>query len=248
MNWFYRGNPTCAHPHAGDGSQPPVVIARELTVRYPEMTKAVLAGVACEFQPGSHTALVGPNGAGKSTFLKAIAGLLKPISGTLTVFECPAHHCHPYTCYLPQRSQIDWNFPSTVRDLVLTGAYVHLGWFRHPGKAEGQRVDEALDQLQLTSLAGRQIAQLSGGQQQRALLARAWVHDARLYLLDEPFSGIDTETVQVMSRVMNRLVKEGKTLITSLHAWEDLPLEIDQVIHLDDGRLISVENPQPGPA
>jgi manganese/zinc/iron transport system ATP- binding protein len=232
----------CDHHEDHQGAAA-VLSARGVSVRFPDATEPAIQELDCDLAPGTHSALVGPNGSGKSTFLKTAAGLLRPFAGEIIVFDCPAHHCHPSSCYLPQRSDIDWNFPISVRHMIRTGSYVHLGWFRRPGVRETRRVDAAMEQLQLAALGDRQIAQLSGGQQQRVLLARALVHDAQLYLLDEPFTGLDQETMDILSRAIARMKAEGRTLLTSIHAWEQLPLHFDQTIHLQAGRRVYPNGP-----
>lgn len=233
---LYRGSPECAHHHDAEGNAW-VVQSEDLTIQFPDAAEPALHRLSCSFAPATHSALIGPNGAGKSTFLKAAAGLLPAQSGSLTVFDCPAIHCHPSTCYLPQRSNIDWEFPITVEQMILTGSYIHLGWLKRPGRKEKEQVQQAVERLHLTDLTQRRLCQLSGGQQQRVLLARALVHDAQLYLLDEPFTGLDSATMEILSEVIGELRAEGRTLITSIHTWEHLPIEFDQMIYLQDGRI-----------
>ncbi len=232
----YRGSPRCATEHE-DAHTGPVVEARNLELRYPDLPMPAIRGVDFALNNGTHTVLVGPNGSGKSTLLKAAAGLLKPAQGALTVFGCPAHHCHASTCYLPQRSHVDWGFPMTLRQLVLTGSYVHLGWFARPAKPQRERAANAMRRLGLETLAERKIDQLSGGQQQRALLARALLHDAELYLLDEPFNGIDAETLDVLAAVLQALVDQGGTVLTSTHHADEVPIHFDHILHLEAGRI-----------
>ncbi len=211
--------------------------ARELSVRYPGADRLALQGVDLEVPMGARVALVGPNGAGKSTLLKATAGVLPITSGQLTVFGVHVGAFPHRVAYLAQRSELDWHFPISVRRLVLTGRYPHLGWLRWPTREDWRRVDEALDRLGLRDLAERQIGELSGGQQQRALLARALAQDADLLLLDEPLNAVDAATREVMASVLHELNREGKTVIVATHELDRLQSEFDDALFLVDGRV-----------
>jgi manganese/zinc/iron transport system ATP- binding protein len=156
----------------------PAVEITGLDVPPPDQRRLALEGVSLRVPDGARIALVGPNGAGKSTLLKAIAGLLKPKAGEIRVYGMPVGTCRHRVAYLPQRGEIDWAFPITVRGMVTMGRFVHLGWLRRPGPEDRSIVEAELARLGLTDLAERQIGQLSGGQQQRLLLARALVQRA----------------------------------------------------------------------
>jgi ABC-type Mn2+/Zn2+ transport system ATPase subunit len=149
----------------------PALQVRRLSVAYPRSSTLALDEVCLRVPVGARVALVGPNGAGKSTLLKAIAGLLRIHSGEIRVHGHPVGGCHHWLAYLPQRGEVDWRFPISVRKLVLTGRYVHLGWLRRPSRQDRAIVAEVLERLGLSILADRPIGQLSVGQQQRALLA-----------------------------------------------------------------------------
>jgi manganese/zinc/iron transport system ATP- binding protein len=168
--------------------------------------------------------------------LKAAAGLLPVHAGAIFIYGQPVGACHHRVAYLPQRSQIDWKFPISVRRLVLTGRYVHLGWLRHPGAQDKQIVSTILDKLGLTLLAERQIDQLSGGQQQRALLARALAQEADLLLLDEPLNAVDADTRLVVSGVLAELQQQGKTILVATHDLGQLEKDFDGAIYLQEGR------------
>jgi manganese/zinc/iron transport system ATP- binding protein len=187
---------------------------------------------------GAQVALVGPNGAGKSTLLKAVAGLLPVREGTIAIYGNPVGACHHRVAYLPQRGEIDWRFPVSLRRLVLTGRYVHLGWFRRPGKADEAIAESMIAELGLSDLADRQIGQLSGGQQQRALLARALAQQADLLLLDEPLNAVDADTRAIISEVLKRLQAQGKTVVAATHDLGRLEADFDGAMYLAEGREV----------
>src|SRR5690554_7651046 len=161
----------------------------DLTVAYQE--KPVLWDVDLDVPQGVLMAIVGPNGAGKTTMLKAILGLLTPAAGHVSIFGRPYREQRRLVGYVPQRGSVDWDFPTSVLDVVMMGNYGKLGWFRRPGARDRRLALEALEQVGIADLADRQISQLSGGQQQRTFLARALVQDAQLYFMDEPFAAVD---------------------------------------------------------
>ena len=139
-------------------------------------------------------AIVGPNGAGKSTMLKAILNLIPKAAGDIKIYGKPYTKARHLVGYVPQRGSVDWDFPTSVLDVVLMGLYHKVGWFKRPGKEEQVLAMEALEQVGIAHLAQRQISQLSGGQQQRTFLARALVQDAQIYFMDEPFAAVDAVT------------------------------------------------------
>jgi ABC-type Mn2+/Zn2+ transport system ATPase subunit len=234
--WPYSGR---AHRHPILGSC--ALHVRNLLVHYATANRPAVAGIDLEVHSGQRVALVGHNGAGKSTLLKAAAGLVKAQSGTITVYGNPVGACHHRTAYLPQRADIDWHFPITAADLVMTGRYVHLGWFRRPGKEDSQRVRSAFEQLGISDLASRQIAQLSGGQQQRVLLARALVQEASLFLLDEPLNAVDESTRSVVDQVLAEHARRGGSVLMSTHDLGRLAESFDLAVYLVDGRIERIE-------
>ncbi|MFN3706576.1 MAG: metal ABC transporter ATP-binding protein [Thermoflexales bacterium] len=217
----------------------PALAAHGVTVRYPGAARAALDGLDLVTPRGARVALVGPNGAGKSTLLKAIAGLLPVAAGSLLVFGAPVGAFRHRVAYLAQRGELDWHFPISVRRLVLTGRYPHLGWLRWPTRADWRRADEALERLQLLDLAERQIGELSGGQQQRALLARALAQEADLLLLDEPLNAVDAATREVVSAVLRDLQRQGRTVIVATHDLDRLQADFDDALFLMDGRVVA---------
>jgi ABC-type Mn2+/Zn2+ transport system ATPase subunit len=215
------------------------VSVRDLSVSMPGNDHLALDGVSLTVPIGSRVALVGPNGAGKSTLLKSIVGLLRPLSGSIRVYGMEVGSCYHRVAYLPQRSEIDWRFPMTVRRLVEAGRYVHLGWLRRPGPEDRTLVAREISRLRLDDLADRQIGQLPGGQQQRALLARALVQGAELLLLDEPMNAVDAETRSILTGVLDDLRAEGKTAIIATHDIGRLESEFDAVLFLADGKEVT---------
>lgn len=187
----------------------------DLTVAY--RGKPVLWDIDLELPEGKLIAIIGPNGAGKSTLLKAILDLVPRTSGLVKVFGKKYRHQRKMVGYVPQRGSVDWDFPTTTLDIVMMGMYGKLGWIRRPGKKERETALNALEKVGMANFADRQIGQLSGGQQQRVFLARALVQDARLYLLDEPFSGVDASTEKAIVQLLKELKRDGKTVVCVHH-------------------------------
>lgn len=178
-------------------------------------------------------ALVGPNGAGKSTLLKAILGLLPRAAGTVEVFGKPYEKSRSLVGYVPQRGSVDWDFPTTVIDVVTMGLYGRLGLLRKPGRRERELAMHALEQVQLQEFAHRQISQLSGGQQQRTFLARALVQDAELYLMDEPFAAVDAVTERSIVTILKELKERNKTVLVVHHDLQTVREYFDWVTLLN---------------
>ena len=190
----------------------------DLTVAYDK--KPVLYGIDVRIEPGQLVGIMGPNGAGKSTLIKAIMGLLKPASGWIQIFGESNISQRNRIAYVPQRREVDWDFPVTVMDVVLMGRYGHLGLFKRPGKKDLQIALDSLEKVNMIPFADRQISNLSGGQQQRVFLARALAQQSDLYLMDEPFVGVDAATESTIIDLLQELRSEGKTLLVVHH---DLP-------------------------
>lgn len=188
---------------------------RGLTVSYGD--KPAVFSVDATFPAGQMSAIIGPNGAGKSTLLKAALGLIPTLSGQVTVFGLPIDHARDRIAYVPQRASVDWDFPTTVIDVVLMGRYRRLGLFGRISRAEQALAMEALARVGMDGFASRQIGQLSGGQQQRVFLARALAQQADLYVLDEPFAGVDAATERAIIEVLKDLKKQGRSVIAVHH-------------------------------
>jgi len=209
----------------------------DLTVAYHE--KPVLWDVDLTVPPGVLMAIVGPNGAGKTTLIKAILGLLKPVAGQVTIFGQPYRDQRQKVGYVPQRGSVDWDFPTSVLDVVMMGRYGSLGWVRRPGSAERVAALDALAKVGMDALADRQISQLSGGQQQRVFLARALVQDADVYLMDEPFQGVDATTERAIIALLRDLRASGKTVVAVHHDLQTVPEYFDWVTLMNVRRVAS---------
>jgi len=215
----------CAH----HGHHHELVIDK-LTVSYRRVL--ALQDVSLATSCGNRVALIGPNGAGKSTLLKAIAGLVPRDSGTIRWRGTAVKKWSREFAYLPQREEVDWSFPITVRGLVEMGRYPQTGWWRKFSDADKNAVDLALESLALTSLQNRQIRELSGGQQQRAFLARALAQEAHVLLLDEPFTGLDRNASQLLGDLLHQLAHEGRLIIASHHDMNTVPKLFDEALVL----------------
>jgi manganese/zinc/iron transport system ATP- binding protein len=209
----------------------PAVAVRGLTVTYRDAP--VLRDVDVTIPQGTLTAIIGPNGAGKSTLLKAILGLVPVAAGSIAILGDDLARRRRLVGYVPQRGSADWTFPTSALDVVTMGTYGRLGWFRRPGRVERERALAALDQVGMADFAGRQISQLSGGQQQRVFLARALVQDAELYLMDEPFAGVDAQTEKAIVTLRQTLRERGRTVIVVHHDLESAPEYFDWLVLLN---------------
>ena len=191
------------------------VSVKDLTLAFDK--KPILWDIDLDIPKGTLLSIIGPNGAGKTTLIKAILGLLKPAAGTVEIFGKPFKTQIQKVGYVPQRSSVDWDFPTTVLDVVKMGTYGKLGLFKRPGKTEHYQSLEALTKVGMTDFANRQISQLSGGQQQRVFLARALVQNADIYFMDEPFVGVDAVTEKAIVTLLQELRSQGKTVIVVHH-------------------------------
>ncbi len=205
----------------------PALQVTQLTVAYRD--QPVLWNVSLRVEAGQLLAIVGPNGAGKSTLLKAILGLVKPLHGHVQLLGQSLKQVRGKVTYVPQRSTVDWDFPTTVLDVVVMGTYGGLGWLRRPGQAEYRRAQEALAQVEMTAYSSRPISHLSGGQQQRVFLARALVQNPLIYLLDEPFQGVDAVTEKASIALFRQLRSAGKTIIAVHHDLATVRTYFDSV-------------------
>ena len=187
----------------------------DLTVSY--QGKPVLYGIDLEIPEGSIVGILGPNGAGKTTLIKSIMNMIKPNSGYIRIFGQEPRTGIKQIGYVPQRESIDWDFPVSVMDVVLMGRYGHLGWIQMPGKADRQIASECLERVNMLNYSNRQIGNLSGGQQQRVFLARALAQESSIYLMDEPFAGVDAVTEKAIVSILRKMRDEGKTLIVVHH-------------------------------
>jgi manganese/zinc/iron transport system ATP- binding protein len=209
----------------------------DLTIAYKD--KPVLWDVDMDVPSGTLMAIVGPNGAGKTTLIKSILGLVKPAAGQVLVYGRTYEEQRHLVGYVPQRGSVDWDFPTSVLDVVMMGRYGALGWFKRPGASERTAALNALDKVGMKSYAERQISQLSGGQQQRVFLARALVQDAQLYFMDEPFQGVDATTERAIVTLLQELRSAGKTVVVVHHDLQTVPEYFDWVTMLNVRRIAS---------
>ncbi len=214
-----------AQPHAV-----PIEV-HDLTVAYHH--RPVLWDIDVVFPEGQLIAVVGPNGAGKSTLIKAIMGLVPLASGTVSIFGQNVRDGRRLIAYVPQRESVDWDFPTTAFDVVLMGRYGHLPLFGRPRKRDKEIARQSLDKVGMLDYAKRQISQLSGGQQQRVFLARALAQQTRVYLMDEPFAGVDAATEKAIVELLRELREQGSTVIVVHHDLQSVPEYFDSVLLLN---------------
>lgn len=220
----------CAH-HSGHHD----LVISDLSVSY--RNRVALTGINMNTSCGNRVALVGPNGAGKSTLLKAIAGLVKKSSGSIRWRGEQIKKWSREFAYLPQREEVDWDFPITVRGLVEMGRYPQLGMLRRFGQKDRLAVDAAIEELDLGDLQYRQIKELSGGQQQRAFIARSLAQEAHVLLLDEPFSGLDQPSARALGDLLDRLALEGRLVISSHHDMATVKKLFNQVLLVNQRQI-----------
>lgn len=205
------------------------VEVEDLTVAYE--AKPVLWDIDLKIPQGKLMAVVGPNGAGKTTLIKAMLGLLTPVSGAVRFVDgCEnPRRLKNRIGYVPQSGSVDWDFPATVQDVVLMGCYGKLGWIKRPRKADQELAQQMLQKVGMEGYASRQISQLSGGQQQRVFLARALVQQADIYFMDEPFKGVDAQTEKAIVLLLQELKNRGKTVIVVHHDLQTVTSYFDWV-------------------
>ena len=209
----------------------------DLTVAYRD--QPVLWDVDLNVPVGVLMAIVGPNGAGKTTLIKVILGLVRSAAGRVSIYGQSYSAQRRLVGYVPQRGSVDWDFPTSVLDVVMMGRYGALGWIRRPGSRERKLALEALEKVGMQDLAHRQISQLSGGQQQRVFLARALVQDAQIYFMDEPFQGVDATTERAIVELLQELRAAGKTLVVVHHDLQTVVDYFDWVTLLNVRRIAS---------
>lgn len=222
------------------------IVAEGLTAGYDRNT--ALWEVSFEIEEGgSLVAIIGPNGAGKSTLLKALLGMASVSSGSVSILGKAPSKARGQVAYVPQRSEVDWNFPINVLDVVLMGSYKRLGLFSWPGKKERGEAFECLERVGMLPSAQKQISELSGGQQQRVFIARALMQKAPIYFMDEPFAGVDMATEAALFSLFADLKKEGKTLcivhhdLSSVQRYFDTALLLNRCL-IDAGPVAQVLN------
>lgn len=212
------------------------LVLRDVSVAYGR--RVVLRDVFADIRRGQVVGIIGPNGSGKSTLLKAIVGLVPLLSGEITLFGEPASRVLRRIAYVPQREAVDWEFPVTVYDVVMMGRLPRIGWLRRPRSADRTKVEEVLRRVGMWEHRTDQIGRLSGGQQQRVFIARALAQDADVYLLDEPMTGIDTSTQEVIQGVIEELRADGKIVLLATHDLESASCSCDCLCCVNE-RMVS---------
>ncbi len=209
----------------------PAIETHNLTVSYSK--RPVLWNVDVAIPPGRLVGVIGPNGAGKSTLLKTTMGLLPASSGWVKIFGKPIKEARRRVAYVPQRESVDWDFPVTALDVVLMGRYGRLGWFGRLKASDRQAAQEALHKVGMEAFARRQISNLSGGQQQRVFLARALAQETDVYLMDEPFVGVDAATEKAILELLSELRERGKTVLVVSHDLDSARRNCDDLLLLN---------------
>ncbi len=203
----------------------------DLSVSYDR--KPVLWGIDLTIPEGALVGIVGPNGAGKSTLIKSIMGLIPLNSGYARIFGKDLSEIRERLSYVPQRESVDWDFPTSVKEVVLMGRYKKIGLFKRPRKADLDATMSALESVGMQDFASRQISQLSGGQQQRVFLARALAQQADLYFMDEPFAGVDAATEKAIFNILLEMSQQGKTVVVVHHDLQSVKKYFDWLILLN---------------
>lgn len=219
----------------------PTIDVQHLSVSY--YGKHVLEDVSFSFQTGKLIGILGPNGAGKSTLIKAMIGLIPKEAGTINIVNQPLKHVRKKIAYVPQRSNIDWDFPIVVKDTVLLGTYPKLALFRRPSKADHDWALQCLRKVGMEAFQNNQIGELSGGQQQRVFIARALAQNADYFFLDEPFVGVDAASEAVIIDILKELRDEGKTVFVVHHDLSKVESYFDEIILLN--KLLVAYGPVP---
>ena len=217
----------------------PVLELHNLTVTYDN--KPAVWNLDYTLPAGKLVGIIGPNGSGKTTMMKAIMGLIKPGSGYIKLFGKELHDVRDKVAYVPQRGSVDWDFPVNVYDTIMMGRYNKKNIFRRNTAQDKAIVKDAIAKVQLEQFAKRQISQLSGGQQQRVFIARALAQEAELYLLDEPFAGVDAATENAIMTLLKEMKQQGKTIIVIHHDLQTARKYFDWLIMLNT-RLIASGN------
>ena len=233
---FYRLRKTAITTPPAIKKNEMAISVQGISVSYDQ--KVVLSNIYLEMEPGKVYGVVGPNGAGKSTLFKSILGLLEPDAGRVLLHGHDVFAQQKRIAYVPQKNDVDWQFPATVKDVVMMGRYPHLSPLSRIGSVDKKIAAEAMEDLGVTQLADRQIGALSGGQQQRVFLARALAQEADIFLLDEPFVGVDITTEERIIQLLKQLANEGKTLLVVHHDLSTVREYFDSVILINQ-RLIA---------
>jgi manganese/iron transport system ATP-binding protein len=214
-----------------DPERTPALVLEDATVAYAR--QPVVEGVSGRVEPGGSLALVGPNGAGKSTLIKAVLGLVPLVRGRIEVLGQSPAAARGSVAYVPQADALDSQFPVDALQVVLMGRYRRIGWIHRPARADKEAAMAALEQVRMADRAHDRFGILSGGQRQRVLLARAVAQEARVLLLDEPFSGVDTTTTELALHVLADLRRQGVAVVMSTHDLAVAHLACDEACLLN---------------
>jgi manganese/iron transport system ATP-binding protein len=227
------------YPHIHHELNQPILDVRHVTVHY--NGRLALDDINFHLHESERVAVVGPNGAGKSTLFKVVSGVLPPTSGEVNIFGSRPRG-HVCIAYIPQRSQVDWNFPVSVADVVMMGRSAKLGPLNWPHKKDWEHVHHALETVDLSKLASRQISQLSGGQQQRMFIARALAQEAELMLMDEPLTGLDTPSQEGLLDLLDTLKSQNVTVMVATHDLDQAARHFDRILLLNH-RMVAFGDP-----
>lgn len=239
-----HGTPFTADSNSTTGNEKPshrehlpglAIDVNDLTVAYND--RPVLWDVDLQVPAGVLMGIAGPNGAGKTTLLKSILGLVKPAAGRIFIHGAPYREQRSLIAYVPQRGSVDWDFPTQVLDVVMMGTYGKLGWLRRPGAKERELAMHCLERVGMADFHRRQISQLSGGQQQRVFLARALAQEAQVYLMDEPFQGVDATTERAIIELLRELRTRGRTVLVVHHDLQTIPEYFDWLALINVRRI-----------
>jgi manganese/zinc/iron transport system ATP- binding protein len=192
--------------------------------------KRVLSNIYLNIESGFIHGLIGPNGAGKSSLFKCILGQVKPSAGEIFIHGEEASKSLKKIAYVPQKDEIDWQFPTTVLDVVVMGRYPYKKWYEFINNADREFALKAIEQIGMSEFVDRQIGELSGGQQQRVFIARALCQDSDIFLMDEPFVGVDAKTEKIIISILKDLALKGKTILVVHHDLESVQAYFDRVI------------------
>lgn len=218
----------------------PVMTVRDLASGY--NGQSAIRDLTFDVYAGERIGIVGPNGAGKSTLFKALVGLL-PHQGAISILGASCRDSHGMIGYVPQHEAIDWRFPATVWDVVMMGRARQIGYILPPRKRDRVAVREALERVGMWALRKRQIGELSGGQRRRVFVARALAQRARVLLLDEPFSGVDTAAETDIFQVLDVLRDEGVAVLLATHNLVQAATHYDKLMLLNSGRMLAYGPP-----
>ncbi|MDG1757373.1 MAG: metal ABC transporter ATP-binding protein [Bacteroidia bacterium] len=214
----------------------PIIEAHNLTVLYGR--KPAIWNIDFKLPEGQVIGIMGPNGSGKSTLLKSIMGVVTPTTGYTKVYDQELNQVRHKVSYVPQRQEIDWDFPASVWDIVSMGRFHVRGLFKRLTSEDNDIIQESLEKVNMLGFAKRQISQLSGGQQQRVFLARAIAQQGELFLMDEPFAGVDIATEEMIVDLLKEMKGQGKTLVIVHHDLHTAQSYFDHLV-LMNTRLVA---------